>query len=235
MATLKITADDNGVVFDNGTTIKRRGLNSVNYEFVNEDTLTFLNAYDRETIDAARLVDLTLNGEILTVDNYDEKLKDALFVAASGGGGTVDAYTKAETDTLLLKKDTPYNNNTIYIRPSYTGSEEDGSYNKPFKTFNQAVVDKATELTQSGQRIDTFYFEPANQTYTLSLNYGNLTAALGITDSDLNFVNGVNPNLMRTYSNPNLEFLVTDPNEGKMLALGMQDLVEYIRNIIGQG
>lgn len=89
MANLKITTDEKGIVFDNGREAIRKGLNSVHYCFIGGDTLVFKNAYDKETIDSTGLANLTLNGETLTVDNYDAKLKEALFVEGSDSGVTL--------------------------------------------------------------------------------------------------------------------------------------------------
>lgn len=68
------------------------------------DIIAFKTISNNDTVFNAKIGNLKVEGEVVTKANVIEKLSNVLFGASGGGGGTVDAYTKAQTDALLRPK-----------------------------------------------------------------------------------------------------------------------------------
>lgn len=99
-----ITENDN-IIFVDGKEKKVFPLNTISYK--NTDRLVTFYPVD-DCLFTQNIFSVSfpfeINGETVTEENIDEKLK-ILFVVPSGGGSKIDAYTKTETDALFLSKE----------------------------------------------------------------------------------------------------------------------------------
>lgn len=77
---LVITTDDNSISLTRGDITSSMAKNTLDYDIVNYDTVIFKYSGKKQTIDSALFENFTLNGETLTIENADEKLKAALFI-----------------------------------------------------------------------------------------------------------------------------------------------------------
>ena len=76
---LEIITSDKSISFIKDNQKLERTYNSVDYNIVDNDTIIFQHVSSRSTLASERIVNTKLNGELLTADNVDSKLKDALF------------------------------------------------------------------------------------------------------------------------------------------------------------
>lgn len=78
-------------------------LNSLIVVTDNSDMATFRSVATNDVLFSGLIQNITINGEAVTKDNIIEKF-DAVSNSSTGGGGTVDAYTKEEADTKFATK-----------------------------------------------------------------------------------------------------------------------------------
>lgn len=76
---LEIITNDKSISFIKDNQKLERTYNSVDYNIVDNDTIIFQHVSTRSTLASERIINTKLNGGQLTVDNANEKLKDALF------------------------------------------------------------------------------------------------------------------------------------------------------------
>lgn len=152
---MEIITNSNGIVFKNDTGSLTKGFGSVDYNFAGDDTIIFVNSGNRQTIMSSKLSDFKLNGETITVDNYDIKLKAAFY--GSSTGASVDAYTKDEIDVLLADKlnllnystdeqntgSTWINGKKIYCKTILLGAPQSATVSIP---HNIANIDKIISI-----------------------------------------------------------------------------------------
>lgn len=78
-------------------------LNSLIVATDNSDMATFRSVATNDVLFSGLIKDITINGEVVTKDNIIKKF-DAVSNSSTGGGGTVDAYTKEEADNKFATK-----------------------------------------------------------------------------------------------------------------------------------
>ena len=78
-------------------------LNSLIVVTDNSDMATFRSVATNDVLFSGLIQNITINGEAVTKDNIIQKF-DAVSNSSTGGGGTVDAYTKEEADTKFATK-----------------------------------------------------------------------------------------------------------------------------------
>ncbi|WP_029902284.1 hypothetical protein [Prevotella sp. 10(H)] len=76
---LKITTNAKNVTFVTGDNKYEKPFNSVDYIIASDDTVILQHVSTRRTFLSERIEDIELNGEVLTPQNVDEKLNEALF------------------------------------------------------------------------------------------------------------------------------------------------------------
>ena len=86
-------------------------LNSLIVVTDNSDMATFRSVATNDVLFSGLIQNITINGEAVTKDNIIQKF-DAVS-NSSTGGGTVDAYTKEESDTKFASKDELTNVQTV--------------------------------------------------------------------------------------------------------------------------
>ena len=79
-------------------------LNSLIVVTDNSDMATFRSVATNDVLFSGLINNITINGEAVTKDNIIQKF-DAVSNSSTGGGGTVDAYTKEEADNKFSTKD----------------------------------------------------------------------------------------------------------------------------------
>jgi len=154
---LEIITDGKSILFKRGDDVTRKAVNTIGYNIV-DTTVIFIYNGKNETIDSELLQNLQLNGETLTPDNADEKLKEALFFLDNADSGLtpeqeekINAIVNDGDGTLYLSDDgtykpvsgyggTPGIDNLIWFDSRYTGDVEDGSEQRPFKTIQAALA-----------------------------------------------------------------------------------------------
>ena len=87
-------------------------LNSLIVVTDNSDMATFRSVATNDVLFSGLIKDITINGEAVTKDNIIQKF-DAVSNSSTGGGGTVDAYTKEEADNKFASKDELTNVQTV--------------------------------------------------------------------------------------------------------------------------
>ena len=87
-------------------------LNSLIVVTDNSDMATFRSVATNDVLFSGLIQNITINGEAVTKDNIIQKF-DAVSNSSTGGGGTVDAYTKEEADTKFASKDELTNVQTV--------------------------------------------------------------------------------------------------------------------------
>ena len=98
---IKVEGLDNKQYPDNG--VLMIPLNSVILETDESNIATFRSAANNDVLFSGNINEITIAGSSVTKQTITTAFT-AVANAASGGGGTVDAYTKAETDALLATK-----------------------------------------------------------------------------------------------------------------------------------
>ena len=98
---IKVEGLDNKQFPDNGTLMIP--LNSVILTLDESNIVTFRSAANNDVLFSGNINEITIAGSTVTKQTITTAFT-AVANAASGGGGTVDAYTKAETDALLATK-----------------------------------------------------------------------------------------------------------------------------------
>ena len=98
---IKVEGLDNKKYPDNG--VLMIPLNSVILETDESNIATFRSAANNDVLFSGNINEITIAGSTVTKQTITTAFT-AIANAASGGGGTVDAYTKAETDALLATK-----------------------------------------------------------------------------------------------------------------------------------
>ena len=76
---LEIITDEKGILLKNGRTDKRRAINALDYTLNRDQTLTIFNLASRTVEHTGPVEEIILNGESLTLSNFDEKLKEVFF------------------------------------------------------------------------------------------------------------------------------------------------------------
>lgn len=87
-------------------------LNSLIVVTDNSDMATFRSVATNDVLFSGLIQNITINGEAVTKDNIIQKF-DAVSNSSTGGGSTVDAYTKEEADTKFASKDELTNVQTV--------------------------------------------------------------------------------------------------------------------------
>lgn len=87
-------------------------LNSLIVVTDNSDMATFRSVATNDVLFSGLINNITINGEVVTKDNIIAKF-DAVSNSSTGGGGTVDAYTKSEADAKFASKDELANVQTV--------------------------------------------------------------------------------------------------------------------------
>lgn len=87
-------------------------LNSLIVVTDNSDMATFRSVATNDVLFSGLIQNITINGESVTKDNIIQKF-DAVSNSSTGGGGTVDAYTKEEADNKFASKDELTNVQTV--------------------------------------------------------------------------------------------------------------------------
>ena len=87
-------------------------LNSLIVVTDNSDMATFRSVATNDVLFSGLINNITINGEAVTKDNIIQKF-DAVSNSSTGGGGTVDAYTKSEADAKFASKDELTNVQTV--------------------------------------------------------------------------------------------------------------------------
>ena len=98
---IKVEGLDNKQFPDNGTLMIP--LNSVILTLDESNIATFRSAANNDVLFSGVITDIQISGTPMTKQTITTAFT-TVANAASGGGGTVDAYTKAETDALLATK-----------------------------------------------------------------------------------------------------------------------------------
>ena len=87
-------------------------LNSLIVVTDNSDMATFRSVATNDVLFSGLIQNITINGEAVTKDNIIQKF-DAVSNSSTGGGSTVDAYTKQEADNKFASKDELTNVQTV--------------------------------------------------------------------------------------------------------------------------
>ena len=87
-------------------------LNSLIVVTDKSDMATFRSVATNDVLFSGLIQNITINGEAVTKDNIIAKF-DAVSNSSTGGGGTVDAYTKEEADNKFASKDELTNVQTV--------------------------------------------------------------------------------------------------------------------------
>ena len=87
-------------------------LNSLIVVIDESDMATFRSVATNDVLFSGLIKDITINGEAVTKDNIIQKF-DAVSNSSTGGGGSVDAYTKTESDAKYATKDELTNVQTV--------------------------------------------------------------------------------------------------------------------------
>ena len=87
-------------------------LNSLIVVTDKSDMATFRSVATNDVLFSGLINNITINGEAVTKDNIIAKF-DAVSNSSTGGGGTVDAYTKSEADAKFASKDELANVQTV--------------------------------------------------------------------------------------------------------------------------
>lgn len=87
-------------------------LNSLIVVTDKSDMATFRSVATNDVLFSGLIQNITINGEAVTKDNIIQKF-DAVSNSSTGGGGTVDAYTKEEADNKFASKDELTNVQTV--------------------------------------------------------------------------------------------------------------------------
>jgi len=98
---LEIITDEKGILLKNGRTDKRRAINALDYTLNRDQTLTIFNLASRTVEHTGPVEEIILNGESLTLSNFDEKLKEVFFLDESGGGGGLTPEQAAKLNTIV--------------------------------------------------------------------------------------------------------------------------------------
>ena len=80
-------------------------LNSLIVVTDNSDMATFRSVATNDVLFSGLIEDITINGEAVTKDNIITKFDAVSNSTSTGGGGSVDAYTKTESDAKYATKD----------------------------------------------------------------------------------------------------------------------------------
>lgn len=96
---LEIITDGKSILFKRGDRSTRKAVNSIDYNIVGA-TVIFIYNGKNETVDSETLQNLRLNGETLTPDNADAKLKEALFFLDDGLTPDVEEALDGKQDKL---------------------------------------------------------------------------------------------------------------------------------------
>lgn len=100
---VKVEGLDNRLFPDNGTLTAP--LNSVILVLDESEIVTFRSAANNNVFFSANISQIRISGSAVTKQTIISAW-DAVANASSGGGGSVDAYTKAETDALIANEAT---------------------------------------------------------------------------------------------------------------------------------
>lgn len=92
---LIVKGQSNGLYPDNGT--NSYPLNSISLVVDESDIATFRSAATNDVLFSGKIDEITIGGNAVTKDTIFAAF-DAVANSSSGGGGDVDAYTKAESD-----------------------------------------------------------------------------------------------------------------------------------------
>ena len=101
---------DNAFYINNGD--NSYPLNSLIVVTDNSDMATFRSVATNDVLFSGLINNITINGEAVTKDNIIQKF-DTVSNSSTGGGGTVDAYTKEEADNKFASKDELANVQTV--------------------------------------------------------------------------------------------------------------------------
>jgi len=123
---LEIITDEKGILLKNGRTDRRRAINALDYTLNRDQTLTIFNLASRAAEHTGPVEEITLNGETLTLSNFDEKLKEVFFLDEDGGGGGLTPGQAAKLNLIitdgdgdkLLSDDGTYKEVVLKIDPS---------------------------------------------------------------------------------------------------------------------
>lgn len=99
---IKVEGLDNKQFPDNGTLMIP--LNSVILTLDESNIATFRSAANNDVLFSGVITDIQISGTPMTKQTITTAFTTVANAASGGGGGTVDAYTKAETDALLATK-----------------------------------------------------------------------------------------------------------------------------------
>lgn len=99
---IKVEGLDNKQFPDNGTLMIP--LNSVILTLDESNIATFRSAANNDVLFSGNINEITITGSTVTKQTITTAFTAIANAASGGGGGTVDAYTKAETDALLATK-----------------------------------------------------------------------------------------------------------------------------------
>ena len=99
---IKVEGLDNKQFPDNGTLMIP--LNSVILTLDESNIATFRSAANNDVLFSGVITDIQIAGSTVTKQTITTAFTAIANAASGGGGGTVDAYTKAETDALLATK-----------------------------------------------------------------------------------------------------------------------------------
>lgn len=80
-------------------------LNSLIVVTDNSDMATFRSVATNDVLFSGLINNITINGEVVTKDNIITKFDAVSNSTSTGGGGSVDAYTKTESDAKYATKD----------------------------------------------------------------------------------------------------------------------------------
>ena len=99
---IKVEGLDNKQFPDNGTLMIP--LNSVILTLDESNIATFRSAANNDVLFSGNINEITITGSTVTKQTITTAFTAIANAASGGSGGTVDAYTKAETDALLATK-----------------------------------------------------------------------------------------------------------------------------------
>ena len=99
---IKVEGLDNKQFPDNGTLMIP--LNSIILTLDESNIATFRSAANNDVLFSGNINEITITGSTVTKQTITTAFTAIANAASGGGGGTVDAYTKAETDALLATK-----------------------------------------------------------------------------------------------------------------------------------
>ena len=119
-------------------------LNSLIVVTDNSDMATFRSVATNDVLFSGLIKDITINGEAVTKDNIIQKF-DAVSNSSTGGGSTVDAYTKEEADNKFASKD------ELTAVETTLGNKQDTLVSGTnIKTINSQSILGSGDLTVSG-------------------------------------------------------------------------------------